>query len=432
MATEKLYWADPFARDFEADVGGALSRWQGRPSIVLERTIFYPEAGGQLADRGTLSVAGRSLAIEDVQVTDDGVIHHLGAGIDALVESGARGRPARRSARRARPRAPARLHGAAHGAARSLPSAPRRRRWSDRLVPPGGDAVHDRRRPGRDPRARPRAGRRSGERDRARRRPRARPLPDGRGAGHDGPPARPEGERQRADHRHRGVRSVAVRRHALHAQRADRSRARRRRGAATRGRSASPSTPPVARSPTRAPKQRRSPPLPPTSRAARLDVASAVAKLRGDLKARTDQLSALRGELVDRIAESAWRDHPVDPASPRGATFVPLLRAKERRGYAPRARRSRGGAARRESPSPRRSTPESGEVVVVAQRGGACAFDCGAWLKRTAAKGEGAAEGGPEARRGATGDARRARARFAGRSAHALLTPHSSSPGSFF
>ena len=85
MATEKLYWKDPFARAFEAE-SARVAEWQGRPSVVLEQTLFYPEAGGQLADQGTLVVGGRTLAIDYVQVDDDGVIHHLGPDVASLGE----------------------------------------------------------------------------------------------------------------------------------------------------------------------------------------------------------------------------------------------------------------------------------------------------------------------------------------------------------
>src|ERR1700683_1915806 len=83
MATEKLYWKDPFARAFEAE-SASMAAFQGRPSVVLEQTLFYPEAGGQLADQGTLRIAGRTLAIDDVQVDGDGVIHHLGPEVGSL------------------------------------------------------------------------------------------------------------------------------------------------------------------------------------------------------------------------------------------------------------------------------------------------------------------------------------------------------------
>lgn len=74
--TEKLYWADPTASTFEASAV-TLARHEGKPSLVLARTLFYPEGGGQLGDTGTLDAGGRSLAIVDTQVVDDGTIHHI-------------------------------------------------------------------------------------------------------------------------------------------------------------------------------------------------------------------------------------------------------------------------------------------------------------------------------------------------------------------
>jgi len=45
---------DPFATAFEAQA--RASTFQGRPSLVLDRTLFYPRRAGSLADRGTLVV----------------------------------------------------------------------------------------------------------------------------------------------------------------------------------------------------------------------------------------------------------------------------------------------------------------------------------------------------------------------------------------
>jgi alanyl-tRNA synthetase len=72
MSTERLYHADSFLREFTARVV-AHGAHRGRASVILDRTAFYPEAGGQMADRGTLAGA----AIADVQVDDDGTIHHV-------------------------------------------------------------------------------------------------------------------------------------------------------------------------------------------------------------------------------------------------------------------------------------------------------------------------------------------------------------------
>jgi alanyl-tRNA synthetase len=71
-ATERLYFSDPFLHRFTGRVL-AQGTWNGAPSVVLDRTAFYPEAGGQMADRGVLG----GLAVRDVQVDDAGVVHHL-------------------------------------------------------------------------------------------------------------------------------------------------------------------------------------------------------------------------------------------------------------------------------------------------------------------------------------------------------------------
>jgi len=73
--TVKLYHADPLLHDFAATVV-AHGRLGDAPSVVLDQTAFYPESGGQMADRGVLAGA----AVRDVQVDDDGVIHHVVEG----------------------------------------------------------------------------------------------------------------------------------------------------------------------------------------------------------------------------------------------------------------------------------------------------------------------------------------------------------------
>ena len=71
METEKLYYIDPFIKDFPATV---LSCEPGKNGfqVVLDCTAFYPEGGGQPCDVGTLGSAN----VLDVR-EKDGVIIHL-------------------------------------------------------------------------------------------------------------------------------------------------------------------------------------------------------------------------------------------------------------------------------------------------------------------------------------------------------------------
>lgn len=82
--TEKLYWSDPHASSFEID-GASPSAHADKPSIMLARTLFYPEGGGQLGDTGTLAFGDAVVRVADTQIDDAGVIHHVLE--DALPES---------------------------------------------------------------------------------------------------------------------------------------------------------------------------------------------------------------------------------------------------------------------------------------------------------------------------------------------------------
>src|ERR1043165_5167868 len=73
--TRRLYHDDAYLRRFEAEVV-AITSYKAKPAVVLDQTAFYPEAGGQLGDRGQLGGA----QVVDTQETDDGTIVHLIAG----------------------------------------------------------------------------------------------------------------------------------------------------------------------------------------------------------------------------------------------------------------------------------------------------------------------------------------------------------------
>jgi len=75
LSTERLYYGDPLLVEFRARVK-AHAELEGKASLLLDRTAFYPESGGQMADRGTL---GR-VEVSDVQVGPDGALHHVVGG----------------------------------------------------------------------------------------------------------------------------------------------------------------------------------------------------------------------------------------------------------------------------------------------------------------------------------------------------------------
>jgi len=69
--------AEPSVTDFESTVASVDGR-----EVVLESTYFYPEGGGQPADRGTID----SVEVVDVQKRDGAVVHKLAA--EPTVEGG--------------------------------------------------------------------------------------------------------------------------------------------------------------------------------------------------------------------------------------------------------------------------------------------------------------------------------------------------------
>jgi alanyl-tRNA synthetase len=70
--TERLDLADPYLVRFEAEVVSAR-RLGEHAAVVLSRTAFYPEGGGQPADHGTIA----GIPVLDVQEAEGEVLHVL-------------------------------------------------------------------------------------------------------------------------------------------------------------------------------------------------------------------------------------------------------------------------------------------------------------------------------------------------------------------
>jgi alanyl-tRNA synthetase len=70
--TDRLYYTDPYVREFDATVVAVAER-DGRTVVTLDRTAFYPTSGGQPFDTGKLG----EFTVADVFDADDGTVMHV-------------------------------------------------------------------------------------------------------------------------------------------------------------------------------------------------------------------------------------------------------------------------------------------------------------------------------------------------------------------
>ncbi len=70
--TRKLYYEDPFLREFEANI--VFSR---ETFLVLDRTAFYPRGGGQESDTGIIIIDGEKYRVTNVFKVGDVIVHEL-------------------------------------------------------------------------------------------------------------------------------------------------------------------------------------------------------------------------------------------------------------------------------------------------------------------------------------------------------------------
>jgi len=73
--TIKLYDRDSHLSLFSAALLSCAPAGEGRFHILLDRTAFFPEGGGQPADTGTLAAGDAAVNVLDVQETPQGILH---------------------------------------------------------------------------------------------------------------------------------------------------------------------------------------------------------------------------------------------------------------------------------------------------------------------------------------------------------------------
>ncbi|MBI1973259.1 alanyl-tRNA editing protein [Candidatus Micrarchaeota archaeon] len=71
--TEELFWRDSYCREFDATVKSVRD---GR-FILLDKTAFYPEGGGQPNDTGKLTCGGQEYAVVGVLKESGGIVHEV-------------------------------------------------------------------------------------------------------------------------------------------------------------------------------------------------------------------------------------------------------------------------------------------------------------------------------------------------------------------
>lgn len=72
--TEKIYYEDVYCKEFEAVVRSCQERKEGY-AVILDRTAFYPEGGGQPGDRGWL-YAAETVTVFDTHEKEGEILHY--------------------------------------------------------------------------------------------------------------------------------------------------------------------------------------------------------------------------------------------------------------------------------------------------------------------------------------------------------------------
>ena len=81
--TEKLYWDTPYETSFTAEVVSITPE-----GVILDKTLFYPQSGGQDCDKGRLEKEELIFKIESVSKKEENIIHHISSKLKNKIQVG--------------------------------------------------------------------------------------------------------------------------------------------------------------------------------------------------------------------------------------------------------------------------------------------------------------------------------------------------------
>jgi len=83
--TKKLYWDTAYETKFSAEVIAIKN-----DGIILNKTLFYPESGNQISDKGLLKVGESTFKVDKVTKEEEDILHHLGSHFEDRIHIGDR------------------------------------------------------------------------------------------------------------------------------------------------------------------------------------------------------------------------------------------------------------------------------------------------------------------------------------------------------
>ena len=83
LGTKRLYFDNPYQVEFKAKVIGR-EIYEKQPALILDQTCFYPESGGQPADKGKIN----GVEVLDVQEKGTKILHVMKSEVEADTVSG--------------------------------------------------------------------------------------------------------------------------------------------------------------------------------------------------------------------------------------------------------------------------------------------------------------------------------------------------------